>query len=215
MEASPIQIIISLTTLLLALTVHEWAHAWTAWKLGDNVAKDLGRVTLNPIPHIDPFMTIFVPALLIFSGSPVIFGGAKPVPFNPNSFKNPKKDTVIVAAAGPISNFILGFLSYLVLLLLSFMSKDFTTSGPGTFLILFFSISIFINAILALFNLIPIPPLDGGRIAVGLLPDSLSQKLSSLEPYGLMIVIGLLYFKVIGSIIDPVFAFLYSIMPIQ
>ena len=198
----PQQILISIAVLLFAVVFHELAHGWAAWKLGDPTAKDLGRITFNPIPHIDPFMTILLPAMLIFSGSPVVFGGAKPVPFNPRYFKDPKWGTVLVAAAGPASNFLIAGISLAILYLVyasGFITSLGISGAPARFIYEFFQASVLINVILAFFNLFPVPPLDGGRIAVGLLPDQLGEALSGLEPYGLLIIFAGLYFGLIDK----------------
>ncbi len=189
--------------LLFAVVVHEVAHGWVAWKLGDPTAKSLGRLTLNPLKHIDPVMTILLPALLIAGGSPVVFGGAKPVPFNPRYFRNPRKGMVLVAAAGPAVNFILAALFAGLLAVL----PTPTGFGGALFVTMLFS-SVAVNLVLALFNLIPVPPLDGGRIAVGLLPSALAIPLARLERWGLLIVFGLLYFGIVDSYLRTSLGFL-------
>ncbi|MCP5382113.1 MAG: site-2 protease family protein [Kordiimonadaceae bacterium] len=174
--------------LLLAITLHEAAHGWVAWKLGDNTAKMMGRVSFNPLVHIDPFGTIILPALLIFSGSGFLFGYAKPVPVNFRALNNPRRDMVLVALAGPGAN--------ILLLLVAALAMNFIGAIPGVaneWVGLNLSYMIFINAILAVFNMLPLPPLDGGRVAVGILPNFISRPLSRLEPYGMLILIMLIF----------------------
>ena len=186
--------------LVIAVVLHEVAHGWVAYKLGDPTAKSLGRITLNPLKHIDPMMTIILPTMLILSGSPIIFGGAKPVPVNPRYFPNPRRGMVYVAAAGPITNFILATIFGLALYGVSFLPTpdvDSSTIIPRVLLSSLIFNSILVNLVLGLFNLVPVPPLDGGRIAVGLLPAGLAKALSKLERFGLLIVFALLYFGII------------------
>ncbi|WP_417318406.1 site-2 protease family protein [Emcibacter sp.] len=174
--------------LLLAITLHEAAHGWAAWKLGDDTAKTQGRVTFNPMAHIDPFGTVLLPLLLLLMQSPFLFGYAKPVPVNFSRLNNPRRDMVWVALAGPMANIFLALLGGLVFNLIVFL-PEFTWE--------WFSLNIqnliVINAILAIFNLLPIPPLDGGRVAVGILPDVLARPLARVEPYGMMILLGLIF----------------------
>ena len=180
--------------LLFAITLHEAAHAWTAWKLGDNTAKKLGRVSFNPLTHIDPFGTVILPLILLFSGSGFMFGYAKPVPVNFNQLNNPRRDGVLVALAGPGANIFLLIMAALLLnvmaLIPDFMSDWFRQNMINM---------IIINAILAVFNMLPIPPLDGGRVAVGILPYPLARPLSRLEPYGMLIILMALFIIPIGG----------------
>lgn len=180
--------------LLFAITLHEAAHAWTAWKLGDNTAKNLGRVSFNPLTHIDPFGTIILPLILLVSGSGFMFGYAKPVPVNFNQLNNPRRDGVLVALAGPGANIFLLIMAALLLnvmaLIPDFMSDWFRQNMINM---------IIINAILAVFNMLPIPPLDGGRVAVGILPYPLARPLSRLEPYGMLIILMALFIIPIGG----------------
>lgn len=180
--------------LLFAITLHEAAHAWTAWKLGDNTAKKLGRVSFNPLTHIDPFGTVILPLILLLSGSGFMFGYAKPVPVNFNQLNNPRRDGVLVALAGPGANIFLLIMAALLLnvmaLIPDFMSDWFRQNMINM---------IIINAILAVFNMLPIPPLDGGRVAVGILPYPLARPLSRLEPYGMLIILMALFIIPIGG----------------
>ncbi|RMG43770.1 MAG: site-2 protease family protein [Candidatus Dadabacteria bacterium] len=194
--------------LLIAVVLHEIAHGYVAERFGDPTARLAGRLTLNPIKHIDLFMTIIVPAVLIVSGSPIIFGGAKPVPVDPRNFDNPKRAMGWVAVAGPVTNFVLALIAYILLRVvelfdISALSGVTLTGG----FILFLIYSIIINVILAVFNLIPVPPLDGGRIAVALLPLKAARPLARLEPFGLLIVVALLFSGVLQQLLGPVLNF--------
>lgn len=170
---------------VLAITLHEAAHGYAALQKGDPTAKQLGRLSLNPIRHVDPLGTLFLPAALIFAGSPFVFGYAKPVPVNFRNLRNPRLDMVYVALAGPATNIILAFASAL---LLHTMALVPVTLVPILSKMLIFSLNI--NVLLAVFNMIPIPPLDGGRVAVGLLPDALANPLARLERWGFVIIMG-------------------------
>jgi len=172
---------------LLAITMHEAAHGWTAWKLGDDTAKQMGRVTFNPLAHIDPFGTVILPSILIMAGG-VLFGWAKPVPVVFSRLGNPRRDMVLVAAAGPGINIGLAIVSAIGLYFV-----DLQRSLFDEWVVRNLINSININLLLAIFNLIPVPPLDGGRIAVGLLPYKLAVQLARLERAGLFILIGLIF----------------------
>jgi Zn-dependent protease len=174
--------------LIIAITFHEAAHGYVARFFGDNTAWQFGRVTLNPFKHIDPIGTILLPALLFMTRSPFLFGYAKPVPVNFRALRNPRRDMVWVAAAGPGMNFALAILAAL-----SFHLVNYFPSTAGRWVAENLKNALLINVFLAIFNLLPLPPLDGGRIAVGLLPDRLAIPLARLEPYGLAILIGLIF----------------------
>jgi Zn-dependent protease len=194
--------------LLIAVILHEIAHGWIALKLGDPTAKSLGRLTLNPIKHIDPFLTLMVPGFLILAGSPIIFGGAKPVPVDTRYFHNPRKGMLYVAIAGPITNFLLAALCYLLLSLFADIEPTFL----NIVLINWLVYGLLINLVLAVFNLLPVPPLDGGRVVVGLLPKELAYKYARLERFGLIIVVALLYLGVVDFVLGPVIEFSFRLL---
>ena len=202
------QIIISAIPILIAIILHEIAHGYVAYKLGDPTAKMMGRLTLNPIAHIDIFGTILMPVLLfIFTNGQFIFGYAKPVPINPYNFKNPKRDMAISAAGGPAMNIIIALAS---VLLLKYAIAPAAMIAPADMTVrvlkpvtLMLWASVSFNIILAAFNLIPIPPLDGGRVLMGLLPHRQSAALGKLEPFGMIIVLALVATGVAGYIVMP------------
>lgn len=183
--------IIFIPPLLIAMVLHELAHAVVAKRLGDLTSYMLGRITLNPIKHIDPVWTVLIPVMLIVVHSPVVFGAARPVPVNPMNFKDPRRDMLWVALAGPVVNMILFIVSILLYILLA-PHLDPNNNSIHELILMWISQSCLINLVLALFNLIPVPPLDGGRIVTGLLPEKLAYSYAELERYGFIIVIGML-----------------------
>ena len=193
---------------LFAITVHEAAHGYAARHFGDNTAYMLGRITLNPIKHIDPIGTILMPIMLYFATSGAfLFGYAKPVPVNFGHLRNPKRDMVWVALAGPASNFVQAIFWAVVMI---------TLVGTGVeerFFLEMARAGVLVNLVMWAFNLFPVPPLDGGRILVGLLPWKQAQMVSRLEPYGFFIVMGLVIFGVVGTIwLRPLMSFGYTVI---
>ncbi|HOY70103.1 MAG TPA: site-2 protease family protein [Methylotenera sp.] len=207
MEFSIIQkIIMFAPPVILAITVHEAAHGYAARHFGDFTADKAGRITLNPFKHIDLFGTILLPAMTIFLGG-ILFGWAKPVPVNFAALRNPKKDMLWVAAAGPASNFIMAIIWAIVFKLT--MSAPDNVAVP---LALMAKAGISINIVLMVLNLLPLPPLDGGRIAVSLLPHDLAVRFAQIERFGFIILIALLFTGVLGKILDPLIAIVHSII---
>jgi Zn-dependent protease len=188
-----------------AVIIHEVAHGLAAEKLGDPTARNLGRITLNPIPHIDLTMSIILPALLILSGSPFLIGGAKPVPVNWYNFARPRQDMALVALAGPVSNFIQAVFFWLLLLIVP----------KSEFLINLLTKGIIVNVLLGTFNMLPILPLDGGRIVLGLLPSNLAIHFAKLERFGLMLVILFVVFGGFSKIFSPLFKFLIQLIELS
>lgn len=187
---------------LLAITLHEAAHAWVANRCGDSTAKMLGRLSMNPFRHIDFIGTIIVPVVVaVLSQFQFIFGWAKPVPINWSRLHKPRRDTGLVAAAGPISNLIMAILWSVCLKIASMFHPE--TSRPILFLLLTAQAGIIINLILAFLNLIPVPPLDGSRIIVSLLPPRQAIQYLRLEPFGFIILIALLFTGILGWILNP------------
>ena len=202
------EISIWLLPVLIAVTFHEAAHGFVAHVLGDDTAWRLGRVSFNPLKHIDPVGTVLLPALLLLLRAPFLFGYAKPVPVNFRALNNPRFGMVLVAAAGPGMNFLLATLAALALHLVGFVP-----AAAAQWLLLNLENAILINIVLAVFNLFPLPPLDGGRIAVGLLPRELATPLSRLEPYGFPILIGLLFIlPLLGSRLGLDFSFVSQVL---
>ena len=195
-----INILIQLLILFFSIIVHEVSHGYAALRYGDPTAKHAGRLSFNPLRHIDPFGTIILPLILILTGSPFLIGWAKPVPINPYYLRNPREDMMKIGAAGPLSNFALAILFSLI----------YRTVGiePFAYFILY---AVFINLLLAVFNLIPVPPLDGSRILGGLLPYDLYEKYMRIEPYGFIILFAF-FFIGFGSILIPLVRFICRLL---
>ena len=194
--------------LVIAITFHEAAHGWVADRLGDDTARRLGRITLNPLRHIDRFGTLILPGLLLLMRAPFVFGYAKPVPVNFSRLGNPKRDMVWVALAGPAMNIALAIGAGLLLHLVAFVPPFATVWVDENLLNM-----MVINVVLAVFNMLPLPPLDGGRVLTGLLPMPLAVRFAKVERYGMLLLIGLLFIvPMVGSLLGLPFSPLASIM---
>jgi Zn-dependent protease len=216
---------IQLAVILFAISFHESAHAWTAWKFGDTTAKDLGRISLNPVRHLDPFGSVLLPALMyILSAGRMIFGAAKPTPVNLRNTANPRLANLAVSAAGPVSNFLLAALSLAVLLAikqsapkaiidlaLAIQGDRFAAGAlaPVTYVLFQFTV---VNVLLGVFNLIPIPPLDGSGVVISVFGGSIARAYATIAPFGFLILILLLWSGFLSRVLGPVINVVYSVI---
>jgi len=213
MDNTVVSLIVSVAALVFSVVVHEVAHGTVAYFLGDTTARDNGRLTLNPLPHIDPIWTIVMPVIFFFSMG-AAFGGAKPVPVNVFNLRKPRRDMMLVSLAGPAANFAIALLSLLVLAVVM-RSELGIAHGIGVVMVALYQI----NLLLIAFNLIPIPPLDGSRVVTGLLPRAQAEAYARLEPYGLMIIMALLFTGLLRYLYVPLWrglnALLQLIVPLS
>jgi Zn-dependent protease len=203
-------VVVQVMALLTAITVHEMMHGWAAHRLGDPTARLHGRLTINPLAHIDLFGTIILPLILIATKSPVLIGWAKPVPVNATYFRNPRRGMAVVSVAGPLSNLALAIVAaFLLKVLLLAPGSAHVILDPGTAgvmapLVWFAFFSVQINVLLAVFNMVPIPPLDGGHFLEGVLPVEMARGLSRIEPYGMVIIFALLWLGFLDRFLVPI-----------
>ncbi|MDW8096347.1 MAG: site-2 protease family protein [Aquificaceae bacterium] len=202
--------IVALPALMTAVILHEYAHGWMAYKMGDPTAKEFGRLTLNPIPHIDPLGTLLLPGILMVAGSPILFGWAKPVPINPSMFRNLRLGTFLVSIAGITMNILLAVLFALLYRLIMQGYFNFLSDAVLVPLALFLGQGVLINLVLAFFNAIPIPPLDGSRALMSLFSIRYWELFYRFEMYGFLIITLLLFTGILGSIIFPPIRFLWN-----
>ena len=220
------EFLIPLVILVFSAMLHEVMHGVVADRLGDPTARVMGRLTLNPIPHLDPIMSILLPALLVLSGSPIIFGAAKPVPVNPIHFRDPKKDMALTALAGPMTNILLALVAGTVFKLgfpgeiiipIIFGGQVFD-GALGYLFALALSLIIYLNLLLAIINLIPIPPLDGSKVFASIMPNDLARSYLAVEQFGIFILFFLLFFPIggfsLGQVINNLILFSINLLGI-
>ena len=208
------QIFISFIVLLFSLTVHEMAHAWTADRLGDPTARLLGRVSLNPLVHADPVGTVLFPLIAMITGAPLI-GWAKPVPVNVRQLRHHRRDYVLVAAAGPASNLVMAVTAGCLLAVLPISPQTLDAANVSAPLATFLSQAMRLNVLLAVFNMIPIPPLDGGNVLAGLLPNHLAGIFNQIRPYGFILLYALILTGGFDALVVPPYRFILSWLPTQ
>jgi Zn-dependent protease len=208
------QVFIAFAVLLFSLTVHEMAHAWTADRLGDPTARLLGRVSLNPMVHADPIGTILFPLIALVSNAPLI-GWAKPVPVNTRHLRSPRRDYVLVAAAGPASNLVIAVLAATVLALVPVTPQTLGEANVSVPVATILSQLTRLNVLLAVFNMIPIPPLDGGNVLAGVLPPALADLFNRIRPYGFLLLYALILTGGFESIVVPPYRLILSLLPTQ
>ncbi len=204
MELNFTQLFISFTVLIFSLTVHESAHAWSADRLGDPTGRRLGRVSLNPVVHVDPVGTLLFPLVAIVTHLPVI-GWARPVPVNPAYLRNGRRDYLVIAASGPVSNLALAVVSAALLKLIVLGPQGVSAIGLSSPIALVLTTALELNLLLAVFNLIPVPPLDGSSVLAGLVPEQVAAQLDRLRPYGFLLLYALMFTGVLGYLIGPPF----------
>lgn len=213
------QLVIFLVALLFSVCLHEAAHGWVAWRNGDPTAKLAGRITLNPVPHIDIFGSILFPALLLWSGSGVLLAWAKPVPVNHRNFRNPRKGFAWVSISGPGSNLLLAAIAAAVIHIWGAVGAGLGSQGDshGSVrialpIVLLLIVLVKVNVYLALFNMLPIPPLDGGHFLIGVLPHSQSVALQRIAPFGMLIIMGLAISPVLQALIMPAANLIFQLL---
>jgi Zn-dependent protease len=204
-------LVISFAVLIFSLTVHEAAHAWSASRLGDDTARRLGRVSLNPIVHVDPIGTLLLPLVAIIGNLPII-GWAKPTPVTPRNLRHPRRDYVLVTAAGPASNLLIAVVAALALHAIPAANAAAEGMDVSSPLILLTTQLVDINLLLAVFNMIPVPPLDGGRVLSGLLPPALAIRYNQVGRFGFIIIYVLMLTGALGALIGPPYYFLRTLL---